>query len=229
MSAARSLVTTMKLGDQYKALLPVILLNLKPTLVQDRPEIERDYDAMTAMIADTYTPFYNEMLEGAASVYAANFTTDEMRQMEAFYRLPVGQKLLERSQGIVQQTTQRGRTSASAECGHWSGRAVRWSSCAILLRSGGCTAGLRRHLDGHTAICPTRMRQVSKPPSGQKGEQNRARDGSENGEISACQACRCSGADRRHGAPDEEDDMRRQRCGRGAPGRSVPWRRGDAS
>jgi len=109
MSAARSLVTTMKLGDQYKALLPVILLNLKPTLVQDRPEIERDYDAMTAMIADTYTPFYNEMLEGAAAVYAANFTTDEMRQMEAFYRLPVGQKLLDRSQGIVQQTTQIGQ------------------------------------------------------------------------------------------------------------------------
>lgn len=109
MSAARSLVTTMKLGDQYKALLPAILLNLKPTLVQDRPEIERDYDAMTAMIADTYTPFYNEMLEAAAAVYAANFTTDEMRQMEAFYRLPVGQKLLERSQGIVQQTTQIGQ------------------------------------------------------------------------------------------------------------------------
>jgi hypothetical protein len=109
MSVARSLVTTMKLGDQYKALLPVILLSLKPTLVQDRPEIERDYDAMTAMIADTYTPFYNEMLEGAAAVYTANFTTDEMRQIEAFYRLPVGQKLLERSQGIVQQTTQIGR------------------------------------------------------------------------------------------------------------------------
>ena len=83
MSAARSLVTTMKLGDQYKALLPVILLNLKPTVVQGRPEIERDYDAMTAMIAATYTPFYNEMLESAAAVYAANFTTDEMRQMEA--------------------------------------------------------------------------------------------------------------------------------------------------
>ena len=109
MSAARSLVTTMKLGDQYKALLPVILLNLKPTVVQGRPEIEHDYDAMTAMIAATYTPFYNEMLESAAAVYAANFTTDEMRQMETFYRLPVGQKLLERSQGIVQQTTQIGR------------------------------------------------------------------------------------------------------------------------
>ncbi len=29
----------------------------------------------------------------------------------------------------------RSRTSASAERRHWSGRAVRWSSCAILLRS----------------------------------------------------------------------------------------------
>jgi hypothetical protein len=29
-----------------------------------------------------------------------------------------------------------GRTSASAECRHWSARAVRWASCAILLRPG---------------------------------------------------------------------------------------------
>jgi hypothetical protein len=49
------------------------------------------------------------MIEGAAAIYAANFTTDEMRQIEAFYRLPVGQKLLERWPGIMQQTTQIGR------------------------------------------------------------------------------------------------------------------------
>ena len=46
MAAARSLVATLKLTDQYNALLPVILLSIKPTLVQGRPEIERDYDAM---------------------------------------------------------------------------------------------------------------------------------------------------------------------------------------
>jgi hypothetical protein len=60
------------------------------------------------------------MLEGAAAVYAANFTTDEMRQMEAFYRLPVGQKLLDRSQGIVQQTTQIGQ-----EVGHKAADAIK--------------------------------------------------------------------------------------------------------
>jgi uncharacterized protein len=108
MSAARSLVTTMKLADQYRALLPAILLRLKPVVVQDRPEIERDYDAMASTIMDGYAPFYNEMLEAAATAYAINFTVDEIRQIDAFYRLPVGRKLLERSPGLAQQTTQIG-------------------------------------------------------------------------------------------------------------------------
>ena len=38
-----------------------------------------------------------------------------------------------------------GRTSASAECRHWSGRAVRWSSGAILLSH--CPVLLYRHAD----------------------------------------------------------------------------------
>ncbi|MDE2332063.1 MAG: hypothetical protein KGK16_14945, partial [Bradyrhizobium sp.] len=56
MSAARALVTTLKLPDQYKALLPVILLGIKPALVQDRPEIEQDYNLLMPAIADAYTP-----------------------------------------------------------------------------------------------------------------------------------------------------------------------------
>jgi uncharacterized protein len=106
LTAARSLVTTLKFPDRYKALLPAILLSLKPALVQDRPEIERDYDAMTTMIADVYTPFYNAMLDNAASVYASTFTVDEMHQIEAFYRLPAGQKFLKTQPAIVQQSTE---------------------------------------------------------------------------------------------------------------------------
>ena len=109
MKAARNLVSTMKLADQYRALLPSILLRLKPVVTQERPEIERDYDAMAAMIADAYTPFYNEMLEDAASIYATSFTVDEIRQIDAFYRLPAGQKLLEKSPAIAQQAAQVGQ------------------------------------------------------------------------------------------------------------------------
>jgi hypothetical protein len=109
MAAARELVTTLKLSDQYKALLPVILLGLKPTLTQDRPEIERDYDAMMSTIVDAYTPYYNAMVDGIATVYANSFSVDELRQIEAFYRQPVGQKYLEKSPSILQQSVQIGQ------------------------------------------------------------------------------------------------------------------------
>jgi hypothetical protein len=109
MAAARDLVATLKLTDQYKALLPVILLGLKPAIVQDRPEIERDYNAMLPTIADTYTPYYNAMVDSIATVYANTFSLDELRQIEAFYRQPVGQKFLEKSQVILQQSAQIGQ------------------------------------------------------------------------------------------------------------------------
>jgi uncharacterized protein len=103
MAAARSLVTTMKLTDQYKALLPAILLSLKPAITQDRPEIERDYEAMMPMVADAFTPYYTAMVDGVAAVYANNFTAEELREIEAFYRQPIGQKLLEKTPAVSQQ------------------------------------------------------------------------------------------------------------------------------
>ena len=112
LAMARSLISTMKLTDQYKALLPVILLSIKPAVVQGRPEIERDYDAMAAQIADAYAPYYSSMVDSAASLYASNFTVDELREIDAFYRLPVGQKLLQKSPAITQQSMQIGQDAS---------------------------------------------------------------------------------------------------------------------
>jgi len=90
-------------------LLPAILLRIKPVVTQERAELESDYDLIATKVGDLYTPYYNEMLEQAATVYAANFTVDEMRQMEAFFRQPAGQKLIEKWPAIMQQTAQIGQ------------------------------------------------------------------------------------------------------------------------
>ena len=112
MAAARSLVTTMKLSDQYKALLPAILLTLKPALTQDRPEIEHDYEALMPTMVDAYTPYYTAMVDAVATVYANNFTVDELHQIEAFYRQPAGQKLLQKAPALAQQSNQVGQESS---------------------------------------------------------------------------------------------------------------------
>jgi hypothetical protein len=106
MTAARSLVTTMKLPDQYKELLPAIVLGLRRSLTQDRPEIERDYDAMKPMVEAAFTPYYTAMLDNVAAIYANNFTVAEMREMETFFGRPVGRKYLEKASGVTQQINQ---------------------------------------------------------------------------------------------------------------------------
>jgi uncharacterized protein len=109
ITAAKSLVTTIRLGEQYKMLLPAMLLRIKPVVTQDRAELQSDYDLIATKVEDLYTPYYNEMLEQAATVYAANFTIDEIRQMDAFFHQPAGQKLIEKWPTITQQTTQIGQ------------------------------------------------------------------------------------------------------------------------
>ena len=106
MATARKLVVTLKIADQYRALLPQLLLKLRPVVAQDRPEIERDYDTMTAPGAEIYAPFFAAMIDQIAAVYAASFTLDELRQIETFYAQPAGQKLLAQSDALAQASAQ---------------------------------------------------------------------------------------------------------------------------
>ena len=106
LTAAKSLVTTMKLPDQYKPLLPGILLGLRRELTQDRPEIERDYDSMKPTIEAAFTPYYAAMLDGVAAVYASNFSVAELKDMELFFKQPAGQKYLQKASAVTQQTNQ---------------------------------------------------------------------------------------------------------------------------
>jgi hypothetical protein len=96
----------MKLPNQYKALLPGILLGLRRELTQDRPEIERDYDGMKPTIEAAFTPYYTAMLNDVATVYANSFTTAEMKDMESFFQRPAGQKYLDKASAVTHQVNQ---------------------------------------------------------------------------------------------------------------------------
>ena len=112
LTAAKSLVTTMKLPDQYKPLLPGILLGLRRELTQDRPEIERDYDSMKPTIEAAFAPYYEAMLNDVAVVYAGNFTVAEMKDMELFFKQPAGQKYLEKASAVALQVGQVTQTAS---------------------------------------------------------------------------------------------------------------------
>jgi len=109
MAAARELVVTMRSADQFKALLPIIIKNLKPAIVQNRPEVERDYDAIWPLLLEGANVRVNEIVDEIAAVYARNFTADELRDIAAFYQRPTGQKFLEKQAVVAQQSMQIGQ------------------------------------------------------------------------------------------------------------------------
>jgi uncharacterized protein len=106
LAAARQLIRVLKQEDQFKGKLPTLIANLKPTIVQNRPEVEKQYDAMMPTLQQQAMQRVNELTDALATIYARNFTVDELHVIAAFYATPTGQKLTEVSPTISSQSIQ---------------------------------------------------------------------------------------------------------------------------
>lgn len=117
-AAARELITTIKLGDQFKALLPMIFKAMKPAIVQNRPDVDHDFDALVPVLTGKMTVRISELEDSMVEIYANNFSGAELRDLVAFYKSPTGQKFLQKTPLITQQTMAAGQKfgqSAGAE------------------------------------------------------------------------------------------------------------------
>jgi hypothetical protein len=109
LSAAKELINTINFPDQFKALMPIMMKNLKPAIVQGRADIDRDYEALMPALIDMAQSRISELSDAAAAIYASNFSAEELRTLIAFYKTPAGQKLLQKQPVIVQQTMAAGQ------------------------------------------------------------------------------------------------------------------------
>ena len=114
MTAARELVVTMRSADQLKILLPLILQQLKPAIAQGRPEVEKDFDAIVPQMLEGMNARSEEFVEAVAAIYARNFEPAELREVTAFYKGTVGQKMLDRMPSITQDSLAMGQKFGQA-------------------------------------------------------------------------------------------------------------------
>jgi len=113
-AAARELIDTMKLPDQFKAMLPMIIQHLKPAIVQNRADVARDFDAMMPVVQEKMGTRLGELSNAIAAIYANNFTADELRELTAFYKSPAGQKFLQKTPVVAAQTMAAGQKFGQA-------------------------------------------------------------------------------------------------------------------
>lgn len=105
LAAARELVETVHLTEQYKAVLPGLFKAIKPSIVQGRAEVDKQYDALVPVMEEAFKARVSEMIDAAAIVYAKNFSADDLHALSAFYKTPAGQRLLQKTPAVAQELT----------------------------------------------------------------------------------------------------------------------------
>lgn len=93
LGAARELVATIGAADQLTSLIPRVMQIVKRDLVQGRPPVEKDFDAASPPMLDGLSARIPEFAETIARSYAWTFATRQLREINAFYLTPVGQKM----------------------------------------------------------------------------------------------------------------------------------------
>jgi hypothetical protein len=109
LAAARELIQAMKAPDQMKALLPIIVQSMKAAIVQNRPEVDKKYDALMPLFVEAANARMNEFSNQIAEIYARAFSVDEIHQIAAFYRTPTGQKLIASQAALARDTLALGQ------------------------------------------------------------------------------------------------------------------------
>jgi hypothetical protein len=103
LAAAKELIVTMHLDEQFSAVLPGMIKNIKPTIVQGRAEVDREYDALVPFLLEGFKARMSELSDAAAIVYARNFSTEDLLALSAFYKTPSGQRLLQKLPTVTQE------------------------------------------------------------------------------------------------------------------------------
>jgi hypothetical protein len=124
VAAARELVAASHAAEQLKVLLPLIVQQLKPAIVQGRAEVARDFDALAPQLIESLSAQSAAFADGVAMIYARNFSADELRQLASFYRSPIGQAFLSKMPVIAQQSMALGQQLGQSVAGELRDRMI---------------------------------------------------------------------------------------------------------
>ena len=94
LAAAREILTMKNVRSIYASAVPTIVQRTKDTLLQSNLNYQKDLDEVAVIVAQKMAGRENEIGEGMANVYANAFTEQELKDLVAFYKSTLGQKLL---------------------------------------------------------------------------------------------------------------------------------------
>jgi hypothetical protein len=102
IAAAKELLALKNASAMYTALVPNVVQRTKQLLVQNNLNYQKDLDEVAVKVAHDLAGQEQAVGDEMAKVYATDFTEKELRDLIAFYKTPLGKKLLEQEPRTIQ-------------------------------------------------------------------------------------------------------------------------------
>jgi uncharacterized protein len=102
MQAARDLLTVKNVSQVYMNAVPSIIQRTKDQFLANNLSYQKDLNEVSVTVAKTMAGKEKEIGEQMAKIYANDFTEQEMKDLTAFYKSALGQKLLTTEPAAIQ-------------------------------------------------------------------------------------------------------------------------------
>lgn len=106
MALANQIITLKGAGKLFEPLIPGVIEQGKNMLLQQNPALQKDLNEVTAKLRSELAPRQVEVMAEVSRAYASHFTEAELKDILAFYKSPVGNKMIEEEPKALDQSMQ---------------------------------------------------------------------------------------------------------------------------
>jgi hypothetical protein len=110
---AREIIIVKGGASLYEPMIADVIDRAKGVLLQTNPMLSKDLTEVATKVKSDAAPRVGELVNEAAKMYAARFTERELKDVLAFYKSPLGQKIIIQEPAILDQSVAFAQTWAS--------------------------------------------------------------------------------------------------------------------
>ena len=112
IATAKELITVKGATALWEPLVPGVIEQAKSVFIQANPTLIKELNEVAVKLRAEYAPRSAEVVNDVAKLYASRFTEQELKDTLAFYKSPLGRKLLTEEPSILDQSMRNAQSWA---------------------------------------------------------------------------------------------------------------------
>jgi hypothetical protein len=112
VATAKELITVKGATAIYDPVVVGVIEQAKRVFLQANPTLSKDLNDVALKLRAEYAPRSAEMINDVAKLYASRFTEQELKDALAFYKSPLGRKLVAEEPNVLDQSMKNAQTWA---------------------------------------------------------------------------------------------------------------------